>query len=96
MCLYVLVARISLDSNQFKKIILKKRFTEKHARLRNGSVEWINGNLGSGLTMLYPCSVLIGENSRSENIGIAFANCHSASPCVGVAHFKVRAIFVGS
>ena len=23
-----------------------------------GSIEWIGGNLGSGVTMLYPCSVL--------------------------------------
>lgn len=29
--------------------------------------------MGSGRTMLYPCSVLIGENSSSESLGIAFA-----------------------
>ncbi len=40
---------------------------------KNGRVEWLNGNMGSGKTMLYPCSILIGENSRSENLGIAFA-----------------------
>src|SRR3989344_6798159 len=39
----------------------------------NGIIEWINGNLGSGITMLYPTSVLIGENARSDFIGIAFA-----------------------
>jgi len=39
----------------------------------NGVVEWINGNLGSGVTMLYPCSVLIGKNARSDSLGIAFA-----------------------
>ena len=37
------------------------------------AVEWINGNMGSQKTMLYPCSVLIGEGARSESIGIAFA-----------------------
>ena len=37
-------------------------------------VEWINGNMGSSRTMLYPCSVLIGKNARSESLGIAFAN----------------------
>ncbi len=41
---------------------------------KNASVRWLNGNMGSALTMLYPCSVLIGENARSENLGIAFAN----------------------
>ncbi len=37
-------------------------------------VEWINGNLGSGVTMLYPCSILKGDRSKSDSIGIAFAN----------------------
>lgn len=40
---------------------------------KNGKVDWVNGNMGSGRTMLYPCSVLIGEGSSSENLGIAFA-----------------------
>lgn len=39
----------------------------------NGIMEWINGNNGSKLTMLYPCSVLIGKNSKTEYIGIAYA-----------------------
>ncbi len=39
----------------------------------DGVVEWINGNLGSGVTMLYPCSVLVGERARSDSLGIAFA-----------------------
>ncbi len=25
---------------------------------RGGNIEWVGGNLGSGVTMLYPCSVL--------------------------------------
>ncbi len=39
----------------------------------NGTIEWINGNMGSGVTMLYPCSILIGENAKSDSLGIAFA-----------------------
>ncbi len=39
----------------------------------NALIEWVNGNMGSKVTMLYPCSVLIGENSRSDYVGIAFA-----------------------
>ncbi|MDD9953919.1 MAG: SufD family Fe-S cluster assembly protein [Candidatus Woesearchaeota archaeon] len=38
-----------------------------------GVVEWINGNIGSGCTMLYPCSVLAGRGARSDSLGIAFA-----------------------
>ena len=40
---------------------------------KNGVVEWLNGNMGSGVTMLYPCSVLRGEGAHSESLGIAFA-----------------------
>jgi len=40
---------------------------------KNGIIEWINGNLGSGVTMLYPCSILAGENAKSDSLGIAFA-----------------------
>lgn len=39
-----------------------------------GSIEWVGGNLGSGKTMLYPCSVLKGDDSRAQHFGIAFAN----------------------
>ena len=40
---------------------------------KDGVIEWINGNLGSKVTMLYPSSVLVGEGARSDSIGIAFA-----------------------
>jgi len=39
----------------------------------NGYMEWINGNLGSCTTMLYPCSILKGDNSKTESIGVAVA-----------------------
>ena len=39
----------------------------------NGFMEWINGNMGSCVTMLYPCTVLRGRNSKVDHIGIAFA-----------------------
>lgn len=37
-------------------------------------IEWVNGNMGSNVTMLYPASVLLGDRSKSDFIGIAFAN----------------------
>ncbi len=40
---------------------------------RGGTIEWVGGNLGSGATMLYPCSILKGEGARAEHISIAFA-----------------------
>ena len=39
---------------------------------KNATMEWVNGNMGSKVTMLYPCSVLIGENARTDYMGIAF------------------------
>lgn len=39
-----------------------------------GKIEWIGGNLGSGTTMLYPCSILMGDNARADHLGVAFAN----------------------
>lgn len=39
-----------------------------------GSIEWVGGNLGSWVTMLYPCSILKGDDSRALHFGIAFAN----------------------
>jgi len=41
---------------------------------KNAKMEWINGNNGSKSTMLYPCSVLVGEGASTDNLGIAFAN----------------------
>jgi len=38
-----------------------------------GVIEWINGNMGSGKTILYPCSVLRGRGAKSDSLGIAFA-----------------------
>ena len=41
---------------------------------QNAKMEWVGGNLGSGTTMLYPCTILAGRNSRAEHLGVAFAN----------------------
>jgi Fe-S cluster assembly protein SufB len=40
----------------------------------DGYMEWVGGNMGSGTTMLYPCSVLRGARSRCSHVGIVFAN----------------------
>lgn len=38
-----------------------------------GTVAWVNGNMGSGVTYLYPSSVLVGKGARSDSLGIVFA-----------------------
>ncbi len=40
---------------------------------KDATMEWVGGNMGSRTTMLYPCSMLIGEGSRAEHLAIAFA-----------------------
>lgn len=49
----------------------KRAIVEKDA-----TMEWIGGNMGSGVTMLYPCSVLVGEGARCDHMAIAFANAN--------------------
>ena len=39
-----------------------------------GVMEWIDGNIGSKVTMKYPCCVLKGDNSRGTCITISVAN----------------------
>lgn len=39
----------------------------------DGVIQWVNGNMGSGVTMLYPMSVLRGARSKSDFLGVAFA-----------------------
>ena len=39
-----------------------------------GLMERIGGNLGSGATMLYTCSVLKGEGSKADNLSVVMAS----------------------
>lgn len=47
----------------------KRALVEKDARM-----EWVGGNFGSRVTMLYPCSVLLGAGASADHLGVAFAN----------------------
>jgi Fe-S cluster assembly protein SufB len=40
---------------------------------RDGTHEWVDGNLGSKLTMKYPSVYLMGEGARGEVLSIAYA-----------------------
>lgn len=48
--------------------------TKKALVFEEGMVEWVNGNMGSHTTMLYPSSVLLERGARSESLGIVMAN----------------------
>ncbi|MFM1542090.1 Fe-S cluster assembly protein SufB [Helcococcus ovis] len=40
----------------------------------NAHLEWVSGSFGSRVSMLYPASILIGKNAKSDYTGISFAN----------------------
>lgn len=40
----------------------------------SGVIEWVGWNMWSNTTMLYPCSVLVGDNAKADHLGLAFAN----------------------
>lgn len=41
---------------------------------KNGIIEWVSGSFGSRVSMLYPASILAGENARCEFTGVTFAS----------------------
>ena len=55
-------------SSNVYNLVTKRAFAYKNSR-----VEWIDGNLGSKITMKYPAVVLLGEGAHGEVISVAFA-----------------------
>ena len=47
--------------------------TKKAIVSSNGKIEWVTGSFGSKISMLYPMSILNGENAKCEFTGISFA-----------------------
>ena len=47
--------------------------TKRAISKENSIMEWVSGNLGSGVTMLYPATVLLEKNSKANHISIAYA-----------------------
>jgi len=55
-------------SNNTYNLNTKRAIVEK-----NGTIEWITANLGSKVSMVYPCSMLLGENARADHLSIGYA-----------------------
>jgi Fe-S cluster assembly protein SufB len=47
--------------------------TKRAVAHEDAVVEWVDGNLGSKLTMKYPCVNLVGERAHGEVLSIAYA-----------------------
>jgi Fe-S cluster assembly protein SufB len=55
-------------SNNVYNLVTKRAICEAGA-----TMEWIDGNIGSKITMKYPAVYLMGEHARGETLSIAFA-----------------------
>ncbi len=56
-------------SNNVYNLVTKRAFAYK-----NALVEWVDGNIGSKLTMKYPSIYLLGEGAKGEVMSIAYAS----------------------
>jgi Fe-S cluster assembly protein SufB len=56
-------------SNNVYNLVTKRAIAHEHA-----FVEWVDGNLGSKVTMKYPGIYLVGEGAKGEVISVAFAS----------------------
>jgi Fe-S cluster assembly protein SufB len=56
-------------SSDIYNLNTKRSLVEEEAHM-----EWVGGSMGSKITMLYPCSYLIGKGARADHLNIAFAN----------------------
>ena len=55
-------------SNNVYNLVTKRAVAQARA-----SMEWIDGNIGSKVTMKYPAVYLMGEHARGETLSVAFA-----------------------
>ncbi|MCK5731894.1 MAG: Fe-S cluster assembly protein SufB [Tenericutes bacterium] len=55
-------------STNIINLVTKRAIVERY-----GHMEWIDGNIGSGLNMKYPACVLKGDHAKGTTITIAFA-----------------------
>ena len=55
-------------SNNVYNLVTKRATCEEGA-----TMEWVDGNIGSKVTMKYPAVYLMGEHSRGETLSVAFA-----------------------
>ncbi|WP_446663566.1 Fe-S cluster assembly protein SufB [Flexivirga sp. B27] len=55
-------------SNNVYNLVTKRTMVEE-----GGTMEWVDGNIGSKVTMKYPACFLMGEHAKGETLSIAFA-----------------------
>lgn len=55
-------------SKDVYNLVTKRAIVEE-----NGYMEWVDGNIGSGVTMKYPSCILKGDNAVGNSVSIAYA-----------------------
>jgi len=65
---YIRYTTIQNWSNNIFNLVTKRAVAYK-----NSVVEWVDGNIGSRLTMKFPCVYLMGEGAKGEILSVAFA-----------------------
>jgi Fe-S cluster assembly protein SufB len=65
---YIRYTTIQNWSNNIYNLVTKRAVAHK-----NATVEWVDGNIGSKLTMKFPCIYLVGEGAKGEILSVAFA-----------------------
>ena len=55
-------------SNDVYNLVTKRAIVDDY-----GLMEWLDGNIGSGVTMKYPSSILKGDYAKGNSVSIAFA-----------------------
>src|SRR2546423_14223340 len=56
-------------SNNVYNLVTKRAVAYDHA-----TMEWVDGNLGSKVTMKYPAVLLMGPGARGDILSVAFAS----------------------
>jgi len=67
-CKYTTIQNWSTD---VYNLVTKRAIVEEDARM-----EWIDGNIGSKVTMKYPSCILKGDNATASSISIAYAKAN--------------------
>jgi Fe-S cluster assembly protein SufB len=65
---YIRYTTIQNWSNNIFNLVTKRAIAHK-----NATVEWVDGNIGSRITMKFPCVYLVGEGAKGEILSVAFA-----------------------
>ncbi len=65
---YIRYTTIQNWSRNIFNLVTKRAYAHK-----NATVEWVDGNIGSKLTMKFPCIYLVGEGAKGEILSVAFA-----------------------